>query len=199
MLRRYRELNLVELAHAETYLSPDIPLLGLDSPALLFLTDFQMVHPIVVSDNANVDDALAMMKQSYVRLLLVHGHADSSFQGIITASDINGGKVLSYMSTNQLQHRQDVEVRHIMTARSDIHAFLYQDLQEASIGDVISTIRNLGEQHVLVMEESDWKHIVRGIYSTTNIAKALRIKFDVEPHAKTFFELEQSILHHETA
>jgi hypothetical protein len=49
------------------------------------------------------------------------------------------------------------------------------------------------------MEDSDCKHIVRGIYSTTDIAEALRIEFDVEPHAKTFFELEQSILHHQIA
>ncbi|HJN49094.1 MAG: hypothetical protein QGG98_04285 [Pseudomonadales bacterium] len=163
------------------------------------MTDFLTVHPVVVCDSLNVDDALATMKQSYVRLLLVHGHVDETFQGIITASDINGGKVLSYMSTNELQHRSEVEVRHIMTARSDLHAFLYEDLQEACIGDVISTIRNLGEQHVLVMEDSDCKHIVRGIYSTTDIAEALRIEFDVEPHAKTFFELEQSILHHQIA
>jgi hypothetical protein len=32
MLSHYRKLNLVELARAETYLRPDIPLLSLDSP-----------------------------------------------------------------------------------------------------------------------------------------------------------------------
>jgi len=199
MFSRYRNLDFVELAGAETYISPDIPLLNLDSPALLFITDFLTVHPVVVGENTNVDDALAIMKQSYVRLLLVHGSADQTFQGMITASDINGGRVLSYMSTNQVQHRQEVEVKHIMTSRSDIHAFLYKDLQEACIGDVVLTIKHMGEQHILVMEASDGKQIVRGMYSTTNIAKALRIKFDVEPHAQTFFELEQAILHHETA
>ena len=199
MLSRYRKLEIVELAGAETYLRPEIPLLSLDSSAHLCMTDFLTVHPVVVCEETNVDHALEIMKQSYVRLLLVHGSVDQTFQGIITASDISGGKVLSYMSTNQLQRRQEVEVRHIMTARSDIHAFLYEDLQGACIGDVVLTIKNVGEQHMLVMEESDGRQIVRGMYSTTNIAKALRVKFDVEPHAKTFFELEQAILHHETA
>lgn len=198
MLSRYRKLDFVELAHAETFLSPDIPLLSLDSPAHLFMTDFLTVHPVVVCERTRVDEALNIMKQSYVRLLLVHGSGDQTFQGLITASDINGGKVLSYISTHQLQHRQEVEVKHIMADRSSLHAFQYEDLQAACIGDIVLTIRNLGEQHILVMERTNGKHIVRGMFSTTNIAKALRIKFDVEPHAQTFFELEQAILHHET-
>jgi CBS domain containing-hemolysin-like protein len=199
MLSRYQILDFAELGDTETYLSPDIPILSLDSPAGLFMTDFLTIHPVVVCETTNVDDALGIMKQSCVRLLLVHGHTDQTFRGMITASDINGGKVLAYMSTHQIQHRNEVEVRHIMKTRADIHAFLYDDLREACIGDVILTIKNLGEQHILVMEESDGKQIVRGMYSTTDIAKALRVEFDVEPHARTFFELEQAILHHDVA
>ena len=199
MSSSYRILDFVELTNTETYLCPDIPLLSLDSPASLFMTDFLTTHPIAVCEHANVDDALAIMKQAYVRLLLVHESGDHTFQGMVTASDINGGKVLVYMSTHQLRHRYEVEVRHIMTTRADIHALLYENLKEACIGDVVSTIKNLGEQHVLVMQKSDGQQIVRGMFSTTDIAKALRMQFDVEPHARTFFELEQAIVHHDAA
>lgn len=192
MTSEFRELEIIDVSQVETYLEPGTPNLSLASQATLFMTDFIAIHPVVVDENSNIGDALNLMKQSYVRLLLVVSN-DSVFKGIITASDISGGKVLSYMSANQLRFRDDVKVRNIMTDKDHIHALQFEQLQKASIGDVIATIKNLGEQHVLVVQFDAADLMVRGMFSTTNIARALHIKFDVEPHAKTFFELEQVI------
>jgi CBS-domain-containing membrane protein len=195
MTSEFRELEIIDVSQVGTYLEPGTPNLSLHSPATLFMTDFIATHPVVVDETSSINDALNLMKQSYVRLLLVVTH-DLIFKGIITAADISGGKVLSYMSANQIHSREDVRVRNIMTDKNHIHALQYEELEKACIGDVVATIKHLGEQHALVVQFDGDDLMVRGMYSTTNIAQALHIEFDVEPHAKTFFELNQVILHH---
>jgi CBS-domain-containing membrane protein len=195
MTSEFRELEIIDVSQVETYLEPGTPNLSLHSPAILFMTDFIAKHPVVVDENSSINAALNLMKQSYVRLLLVVSN-EYIFRGIITAADISGGKVLSYMSANQLRSREDVRVKNIMTDRNHIHALQYEQLQKACIGDVVATIKHIGEQHVMVVQFDEADLMIRGMYSTTDIAQALHIEFDVEPHAKTFFELNQVILHH---
>lgn len=189
----YRTLETINLGDTTTFVNPRHPKLDLASPAVFFMTDFLQTHPVIIDENTEVDAALRIMKESHVRLLLVQ-HGDE-FVGIVNATDINGGKVLAYMGANGIHHRDEVLVRHIMEDREHVHGLDYEVVEQASIGDVLETIRHLNEQHVLVVEKYLTSCGVRGIFSTTDIARALKIQFDVEPHAKTFFELEQVILH----
>jgi len=196
---RYRSLPIVNLAQVTTFVNPPIPTLTLDSPACVFMTDFLNVHPVVVNCKTNVNEALSLMKRSYVRSLLVTDMDGSGFNGIITATDINSGKVLAYMASNQIKDRNEVFVEHVMIDKEHIHGLDYEKVATSTIGDILETIKHLSEQHVIVVDKSLSSFSVRGIFSTTNIAKALHIKFDVEPQARTFFELEQVILHHHMA
>lgn len=199
MHSRYRSLPIVNLAQVTTFVNPPIPTLTLDSPACVFMTDFLNVHPVVVNCKTNVNEALSLMKRSYVRSLLVTDMDGSGFNGIITATDINSGKVLAYMASNQIKDRNEVFVEHVMIDKEHIHGLDYEKVAASTIGDILETIKHLSEQHVIVVDKSLSSFSVRGIFSTTNIAKALHIKFDVEPQARTFFELEQVILHHHMA
>ncbi len=196
MQSRYRSLPTVNLAQVTTFVNPPIPTLTLDSPACVFMTDFLNVHPVVVKCKTNVNEALNLMKRSYVRSLLVTDIDGSGFNGIVTATDINSGKVLAYMASNQIKDRNEVLVEHVMIDKEHIHGLDYEKVATSTIGDILETIKHLSEQHVIVVDKSSDSFSVRGIFSTTNIAKALHIKFDVEPQARTFFELEQVILHH---
>ena len=199
MRSRYRSLPTVNLAQATTFVNPPIPTLTLDSPASVFMTDFLNVHPVVVKCKTSVNEALDLMKRSYVRSLLVTDIDGSGFNGIVTATDINSGKVLAYMASNQIKDRNEVLVEHVMIDKEHIHGLDYEKVATSTIGDILETIKHLSEQHVIVVDKSLDSFSVRGIFSTTNIAKALHIKFDVEPQARTFFELEQVILHHHLA
>lgn len=199
MRSKYRSLPTVNLAEATTFVNPPIPTLTLDSPACIFMTDFLSVHPVVVSCKTNVNEALSLMKHSYVRSLLVTDTDGSGFNGIITATDINSGKVLAYMAANLIKDRNEVFVEHVMIDKEHIHGLDYEKVAASTIGDILETIKHLSEQHVIVVDRSLSSFSVRGMFSTTNIAKALHIKFDVEPQARTFFELEQVILHHHMA
>ena len=196
MLSKYQELEIKEVSRVQTFLQPGTPALALDSPATIFMTDFLNTQPVIIDENRGINTALERMKQSYVRLLLVSSLHDQ-FRGIITAADIHGGKVLAFMATMGLRHRDEVMVKNIMTNKDHLHGLAFEQLQTACIGDVINTIKHLGEQHVLVVQEEASGLMIRGLFSATNIAKALHITFDVEPHARSFFELEQVILHHD--
>ena len=196
MRSRYRSLPTVNLAQVTTFVNPPIPTLTLDSPACVFMTDFLSVHPVVVNCKTNVSEALSLMKRSYVRSLLVTDIDGAGFNGIVTATDINSGKVLAYMASNQIKDRNEVLVEHVMIDKEHIHGLDYEKVATSTIGDILETIKHLSEQHVIVVDKSLSSFSVRGMFSTTNIAKALHIKFDVEPQARTFFELEQVILHH---
>lgn len=193
----YRALETVNLAQASAFVNPPQPTLSLDSSASIFMTDFHKVHPVVVNRKKSVNGALGLMKRAYVRSLVVTDRNDSDFSGIITATDINGGKVLAYMASNQVKNRHEVLVEHVMINKEHIHGLDYEKVASSSIGDILETIKHLNEQHVMVVEKSLTSFSVRGLFSTTDIAKALRIKFEIEPQARTFFELEQVILHHQ--
>lgn len=188
---RYRAIETINLGETKTFVNPSHEKPSLDSPATLFMTDFLNTHPVIVSDNTEVDEALRIMKESHVRLLLVEH--DDEFVGIVSATDINGGKVLAYMASNQLGHRDEVLVRNIMIDRVHIHGLDLERVKQVSIGDILETIKHLNEQHVLVVQKHPTACSVRGLFSTTDMVRALGINFDVEPHAKTFFELEQVI------
>jgi len=191
-MNEYQPLESINLGETTTFVNPSHTVANMNSPALLFMTDFIKVHPVIVPETTEVDVALRIMKESHVRLLLVN--RDKEFSGIVSATDINGGKVLAYMANSQLSRRDEVLVRNVMTDKEHIHGLDFEMLCNASIGDVLETIKHLNEQHVLVVEKYKASCGVRGLFSTTDLVKALRVSFDVEPHAKTFFELEQVIV-----
>jgi CBS domain containing-hemolysin-like protein len=192
MQSNYRPVETINLGRTTTFVNPQHSQLTLSSPATHFMTDFLAVHPIVVSGNTEVDPALRIMKESHVRLLLVEH--DDEFIGIVSATDINGGKVLAYMAQNQISRRDEILVKHIMDDKQHVHGLDIEKVESASIGDILETIKHLNEQHILVVQKYLTSCSVRGLFSTTDIVRALHIDFDVEPHAKTFFELEQVIV-----
>ena len=160
------------------------------------MTDFLQVHPVAVDENTGVGNALTLMKEAHVRLLLVTNSDQQGFLGLVTATDLNGSKVFAAMSTYEFSSRDEVLVKHVMIDKVHIHGLDFKQIENSTIGDVLETIKHLSEQHIMVIESQGDAWTIRGMFSTTNIAKALHIQFDVEPQARTFFELEQVILHH---
>lgn len=194
--RPIKILGSINLETVTTYLNPPSSALSLQSAAQLFMTDFLLVHPVAVAENTSTNDALTLMKEAHVRLLLVTKSDQQGFLGIVSAADLNGPKVLAAMSTYEFTRRDEVLVKHVMIDKVHIHGLDFRQIEHSNIGDVLETIKDLSEQHIMVVESQDNTWIIRGMFSTTNIAKALHIQFDVEPQARTFFELEQVILHH---
>ncbi|GGO80830.1 hypothetical protein GCM10011348_18410 [Marinobacterium nitratireducens] len=196
MFQEFRHLHLQEVAGVDHLLAPSQvrPPATLRSPALTVMTDFTESAPVTVPQGWQVDTALEWMKSQHVRMLFVvddQGH----FSGVITARDIAGAKVLA-CAQQQGIGRADVQVRHIMTARAGIQALTYDQVANATIGDVMLTMQGSGEQHVVVIDESyAGVKRVRGVISASDISRLLKVSFEVMYEAKTFAEIEKIVAH----
>jgi CBS domain-containing protein len=191
MLQDFKNIRLFDAVDAEYILSPEnkgTPA-SLHSPALDVFTDFMDVKPVTVSESMPIAEALEYMKSQHVRLLFVLDNKDA-FAGIITAADAAGRKVMAFMQKNQVS-REQVQVRHIMLSKFNIKTLTYAQLCDTRVGDVMLTMKDSGDQHVVVIDESTAGVIrVRGIISSSDISRRLKISFDIMYEAKSFAEIE---------
>lgn len=69
-----------------------------------------------------------------------------------------------------------------------------KDVEDAKIGDIVATLRGAGRQHAIVLDEDDrGRAILRGIFSTTQIARQLGVAIEPDGKAQTFAELERAL------
>ena len=158
--------------------------LNLNSPALKVVTDFTRRNPQVIEKDVSVDQALFMMKKGHVKSLLVV-NAEQHFLGVISFADLTSRKVLMIAAQKGLE-RQDLCVEDLMVTRHYLHGIPYDRILNASIGDVVHTLRELGEQHILLTDGEDR---IRGLISATDIARALHIPLDIAPKAHSFKDI----------
>ena len=78
-----------------------------------------------------------------------------------------------------------------MTPRSDIKALDYKVMMNSTIADVIETLKKDGAQHCLVFETQE--HQIRGIISTSDIARRLHMPLDIETKTTTFVDVFKAI------
>ncbi|SIS54728.1 CBS domain-containing protein [Neptunomonas antarctica] len=196
MFQTFRHIRLQEISDVNHLLSPEQlqnPI-SLNSPAIDVMTDFLKVAPVSISQETQVDEALEWMKSQHVRLLFATG-ADSLFSGVVTARDIMGSSVMSYMQTHGLP-REYVLVKHVMIAKEQLLALTYEQLKHAQIGDMMLTLKDSGEQHIVVIDESlaQVKRI-RGIISASDLSRKLKVGFEIMYEAKSFAEIERVVTH----
>ena len=190
----YRKLPTIRLEAGTRYRCPTQAFesdIGCDSPALLVMTDLSKVAAVTVEPNVSIEQALEKMKSSGVRSLLVTD-VQQEIVGLITANDIQGEKPLQFSQETGVSH-SDVLVRDIMTKRNDMEAILIDHVQDARVGDIVETLKRAGRQHALVMEGEHGKQFICGIYSATQIGRALGIKLEDTGFAATFAELEKAL------
>ncbi|NVK43553.1 MAG: CBS domain-containing protein [Oceanospirillaceae bacterium] len=196
MFQEFRHLRLQEARAVEQLLAPSQvkPPATLRSPALTVMTDFTKTAPVTVPQTWQVDTALEWMKSQHVRMLFVVD-GQGRFAGVVTAGDIAGSKVQAYAEQHGAD-RGDVLVRHIMMSRLHIRALTFEQVENATIGDVMLTMQGSGDQHVVVIDESDaGVKRVRGVVSASDISRLLKVSFDVMYEAKTFAEIEKIVAH----
>jgi CBS domain containing-hemolysin-like protein len=190
----YRPLETSLLGPDTTYQHPEqhLPMnLTPDSPAIDVMTDLRRVAAQAVSTFCGIDQATERMKNAGVRLLFVINQS-YEIQGILTSQDILEEKVVKYMNAHNTR-REDVTARDLMTPQGQVEVLQMYDVARATVGDIIRTFKQMGRQHALVVEEIDSKQTIRGILSTTQIAKQTGIQVDTAEYAGSFAELQASI------
>jgi len=134
------------------------------------------------------------MIQRGVRLLLVVD-ADRRVQGIVTANDVLGEKPVK-TAVQRGVPRSEVRVRDIMTPRATLEALEIREVEAATVGHVVATLKAAGRQHTLVVDlDAKGQQRVRGVFSATQIARQLGIAITIEVVARTFADIEASLGH----
>lgn len=166
----------------------------LTSPALDVMTDLRQIHAAVIELHKTMESANAYMIQRGIRSLLVLDQ-DQVLNGLITATDILGEKPLRFIQERSMKHNE-ILVSDIMTPLDRLEAIPIEEIHHARVGDVIASLLDTGRQHTLVMEnDADGKPAVCGIFSLTQIEKQLGTTIPSTEVAKTFTEIETTLMH----
>ncbi|MDH5327484.1 MAG: CBS domain-containing protein [Gammaproteobacteria bacterium] len=166
---------------------------SLDDPALLVMTDFNLITPYSIEPTASIDATNEKMIACGVRLLFVTD-SNHSLLGLITATDILGEKPLQYLKEHS-GRRDEIMAQDIMTPHNMLDVVHMSDVEYSCVGDIIETAKAMGRQHLLVVEFSGdiARQTIRGLFSTTQISRQLGASIDIAERANTFAELGKAI------
>jgi CBS domain-containing protein len=191
MNREYHPLTAHRLQPGARYHQPgeDPERVRMDSPALAVMTDLRKVPAATIDLEAPLDAANRFMIRRGVRLLLASDD-ERQVLGLITSNDILGEKPVQFALERGIK-RQEIRVRDIMTPYERLEVLHYADLVQAEVGHVVATLKRSGRQHALVADfGSDGKaQAVRGIFSTSQIARQLGMAIHTTEVAQTFAEI----------
>lgn len=170
-----KKLHLVNLAATDKIISPEqFEEINLQSPAIKIFTDFKVHKALMIDGDTMAVTALQLMLKTHVRMNIVISE-NSDFIGIISTNELSEQHIVAKLSKGV--SREDVLVKDLMIPKSDFHAFDYNELLHASVGDVVSTLENYQLRHCLVLDRES--HHIRGVISSSDIARKLHMNMDL--------------------
>lgn len=202
MSQEYQPLPFHRLDSGARYFRPHQQLpdhVTLDDPALAVMTDLSQVTAYTTELTTPLNKALENMIKRGVRLLLVRD-ADGHIVGLITSRDIEGEKPKRILAKAGGAWT-DLLVADIMTLKPKLDVLRMTEVQNAKVGDIIATLRQVNRQHAMVVDADpdSGKAAVRGIFSLSQIGLLLGLNIDPAQHPTTYADLEQAGIDHPIA
>lgn len=194
-MRQYSALPGKPLRPHTSFHCPDQvlpPMVTLEDPALAVMTDFQKVTALTVDPDVSADSAARVMRRRNVHLLLVVD-VENHVLGIITSNDLIGDKVLQCISTRGIS-REEARVRDIMTPQERLEVITMGDVLHARVGHVVTTLKSAGRRHAAVVDEDDaGRQVLRGLFSSSQLARQLNQPVEPIEIAQTFAEISVAL------
>lgn len=170
------------------------PRVRVDSPALEVMTDLQRCEAATIWPGAHLPEANRAMIKRGVRLLLVVDET-GAVCGTISAADLMGERPL-LIARERGMPRDQLTVRDVMLAADATDVIELHDVLHAEVGHVVTTLKRLGRQHVLVIDHGeDGTPTIRGLFSASQIARQLGVTVEQAEVARTFAQIEAAIAH----
>jgi len=157
------------------------------SSALEIFTDFKKHIPLTIEGSVAADDVEVLMRKAHVKMKLVVD-ANNEFIGTISLDDLDERHFMTRIAAGDARH--DILVSDLMTPKERIMALCLDDLEHASIGDVIKSLQKQGQQHCLVVDRSGRQ--IRGLISASDVARRLHIPIRIE-RVPTFVDIFSSV------
>lgn len=171
----------------------DVNPVGIDTPAMRVMTDFQQITPVTIRPDATLAMANNAMISHAVRLLFV-AEVDDEIIGVITARDTMGDRPITLLKERGGK-REDLRVADLMTPHAKMEALRLSDVMRAEVGHILKTLQQLGRQHALVVEFNplSGRDEIRGMFSATAIGRRLGVPIHTFEIAQTFAEIESAL------
>jgi len=192
----YKPLSMAKMKLGVTYQPPGVYApkpVKVDSPAIEAMTDLHLVTPATIRPEATLAQANQTMIARSVRLLLVIGD-QREIAGLITARDTMGEKPIKILRERGGKHGE-LTVADLMVPRSAIDVLDMGAVLRAEVGHIISTLKQLGRQHALVVDKDHLtgEEVVRGIFSASQIGRQLGVPILTFEIIHTFAEIEAEL------
>jgi CBS domain-containing protein len=144
-----------------------------ESSGSTVMTDLAVVRAATITPDTTLDKAEQTMIQQGVRSLFVVSEYPC-VDGLVTASDLLGDKPVRLM-THRKVHRNDLTITDVMTKLSELNALDYNELKDATVGDVVDTFKRVQHTHLLVVQSAtaEGPARIRGVISITQIERQL--------------------------
>lgn len=163
-----------------------------DSPAIDVMTDLRLVAAATIAPETPLSEANQAMILRGVRSLFVVD-PQRSMLGLLTATDLLGEAPVK-LAAQRGGIPADLTVRDVMTPIDRAEAVSLEDVMKAEVGHIVSTLKRSGRQHLLVVEhDTDGTLLVRGLFSSSQVARQLGIVMPTGPIASTFAEIEAAL------
>jgi CBS domain-containing protein len=163
----------------------------LDAPALDVMTDLTRVKAATIAPTLSLKEARQAMIQQGVRLLFVVDQMPC-IEGLITSTDLEGDRPLQQAARLGVTY-PDLVVTDVMTGLSELDVIDFDELGQATVGQLVNTLKNVGRRHLLVVQRASREAAsrVRGVVSQTQIERQLGHAIDATEIASTFAEIQQ--------
>jgi CBS domain-containing protein len=172
----------------------DQPVITLDSPAILVMTDLTRVTAAVALPGMTVHEANRYMIQRGVRMLLVLDEQELLI-GIVTATDILGEKPVTLAREQGVRH-SNVLVVDVMTPVNRLDAFELHTVEGARVGQVVESLQRTRRHHALVTQQTNSGGTeIRGLFSLSQIARQLGTSLHLPEAANSFAEIGAALAH----
>lgn len=167
-------------------------------PATLAMTDFQEYDVVTVHKSRPIDGALQDMMYRGVRALFVTDDSNN-VTGLVSSYDIQGEKPLRFLQSaaraHDIQGRNDILTAHIMTPLSDLRVLSIEEINNATLGDLVNSFEEFCLTHIVVVDKPRDTWRIRGIVSAARLQRILGIRIDSICAAFNFADLERAISH----
>ena len=161
----------------------------LDAPALAVMTDLTRVKAATTVPATSLRQAEQLMIHQGVRMLFVVTEMPF-LEGLVTASELRGDRAVRLTRERHLRY-DELCVGDVMASLDALDAVAYADLQGATVRNLVATLRQLGRDHLLVVEAAPDAAAprVRGVVSRSQIERQLGTPIPLVEVAGSFAEL----------
>lgn len=165
--------------------------INLDSPALAVLTDFRYHQPFIIERDERASEVERNMLRAHVRMQLVVDQ-NNHFVGLVSLDDLNSQEILKKVADGYT--REELAAADFMRPKSALKALDYQELRQATVRDLVQTLKDNVQQHYLVVDRKDRK--IRGVISASDLARKLRLNIDINQRS-SFVSVYAALYHPE--